>query len=107
MLREAEVGPTSAEQIRRHADQKRELQHQINQQADAQPQSHRQWHVPLRIAHLTSQINGGAKTKQTEQDPATTHGSQQTGAGISGGWRTHSNREIAPMAAERHQDTSH
>ena len=107
MLGEAEVGPASAEQIRRHAHQKRELQHQINQQADTQAQGHRQRHIALRIAHLTGQINGGAKTQQTEQDSATTHSGQQAGIRVISRGRAHSNGEIAPVTAEGHQDHRH
>lgn len=74
---EAETAPTLLQGLRWDADQKAELQHEINQQTQAQSDPHGQGDIALGIAHFPGEVHRRAETQQAEQNSAAADGIHQ------------------------------
>ena len=99
---EAETAPTLLQGLRWDADEKAELQYEINQQTQAQSDPHGQGDIALGIAHFPGEVHRRAETQQAEQNSAAADGIHQLVL-------LPLNRElqIAPVACNQHQADGH
>ena len=99
---EAETAPTLLQGLRWDADEKAELQDEINQQAQAQAHSHGQGDIALGIAHFPGEVHRRAETQQAEQHAAAADGIHQCVLLL---WDRE--LQIAPVACHQHQAEGH